>query len=149
MPKGHERAWRVTRLHHVAFAHTGEAVPGLLSDLLGLPCSHEESAAGFVERMLPAGDGFLQLLEPTGPGTVGRFVARHGPGLHHVAFEVSSLDEAVADLRARDVPLAGDAPRPGGMGTRIAFVHPSACAGLLVELVEPVTGDQQQAVTSH
>jgi methylmalonyl-CoA/ethylmalonyl-CoA epimerase len=143
MPADNERAWHVIRLHHVAFAHSGEAVPSLLSDLLGLSCSHEESGAGFVERMLPAGDAFLQLLEATGPGTVERFVDRHGPGLHHVAFEVAGLDEAVADLRSRGVPLVGESPRPGGMGTRIAFVHPSACGGLLVELVESATDDHR------
>jgi methylmalonyl-CoA/ethylmalonyl-CoA epimerase len=131
-----ERPWRVIRLHHVAFAHQDADTPRLLSGLLGLPCAHEESAPGFVERMLPAGESFLQLLQPTGPGTVERFVDRHGPGLHHIAFEVSDLDEALADLRARGVPLAGESPRPGGMRTRLAFIHPSACGGLLLELVE-------------
>jgi methylmalonyl-CoA/ethylmalonyl-CoA epimerase len=133
---GAERAWRVTGLHHVAFAHDDPAVPDGLSGLLGLECGHTEAGAGFTERMLPAGEGYLQLLEATGPGVVERFVGQRGAGLHHVAFEVSGLDAAVADLRARDVPLAGDAPRPGGAGSRIAFIHPSAAHGLLIELVE-------------
>ncbi len=131
-----EKVWRVIRLHHVAFAHKGNDAPRLLTDLLGIPCVQEEPAAGFIERMLPAGDAYLQLLETTGPGVIERFLDRHGPGLHHVAFEVSDIDEAVADLRSRGVRMAGEAPRPGGMGTRIAFVHPAACPGLLVELVE-------------
>ena len=130
-----ERTWRVTRLHHVAFAHGGDDVPQRLADLLGLPCVAEERADGFVERMLPAGDSFVQLLEATGPGVVGRFLDRRGPGLHHIAVEVSDLDEAVADLLARGVRMVDKAPRPGGMGTRIAFVHPAAAGGLLVELV--------------
>ena len=129
------RAWRVTRLHHVAFAHWGDHAPEQLADLLGLPCVAEERAEGFVERMLPAGDSFVQLLEATGPGVVGRFLERRGPGLHHIAVEVSDLDEAVADLLARGVRMVDKAPRPGGMGTRIAFVHPAAAGGLLVELV--------------
>jgi methylmalonyl-CoA/ethylmalonyl-CoA epimerase len=136
-----ERPWRVVRLHHVAFAHQDADTPGLLSGLLGLPCVHEEPAPGFIERMLPAGEAFLQLLQPTDLGTVGRFVDRHGPGLHHVAFEVSDLNEALADLQARGVPMAGEAPRAGGMGTRIAFIHPSACGGLLLELVEAPPAD--------
>jgi methylmalonyl-CoA epimerase len=65
-----------------------------------------------------------------------RFLGRRGPGLHHVAFEVSDLDEAVSDLRGRGVRMVDEAPRPGGMGTRIAFIHPAAFPGLLIELVE-------------
>lgn len=136
-PTAPASGWRVTSLHHVAFAHTGSAVPGLLSSLLGLPCSHEEVMDGFTERMLPAGEASLQLLEATGPGAVGRFLSRRGPGLHHVAFAVTDIDAAVADLRGRGIRLVDDTPRPGGMGTRIAFIHPAACPGLLIELVEP------------
>jgi methylmalonyl-CoA/ethylmalonyl-CoA epimerase len=126
----------VTRLHHVAFAHHGDDAARLLEDMLGLPCAHQERAAGFVERMLPAGDAYLQLLEATGPGVVERFLERRGPGLHHVAFEVSDLDEALSDLAGRGVRLVDEVPRPGGMGTRIAFIHPATPPGLLIELVE-------------
>jgi methylmalonyl-CoA/ethylmalonyl-CoA epimerase len=129
--------WRVTRLHHVAFAHGGDGTPQLIGGLLGLACTHEEHGAGFVERMLPAGESYLQLLEATGPGTVARFLDRRGPALHHVAVEVSDIDEAVSDLHQRGVRMVDDAPRPGGMETRIAFIHPASCNGLLVELVEP------------
>jgi len=131
-----EQSWRVIRLHHVAFAHFGGDAPRLLAELLGLPAVHEEAMEGFVERMLPAGDSYVQLLEATGPGVVERFLGRRGPGLHHVAFEVSDLSEAVSDLRGRGVRMVDEAPRPGGMGTRIAFVHPAAFPGLLIELVE-------------
>ena len=135
------RAWRVMRLHHVALAHWGDEAPGVLTGLLGLPCVHEEAAEGFTERMIPAGEAYLQLLEATGPGIIERFLSRRGPGLHHVAFEVSDIDEAVADLRSRGVRMVDETPRPGGMGTRIAFVHPAACPGLLLELVEsPAAG---------
>jgi methylmalonyl-CoA/ethylmalonyl-CoA epimerase len=132
-----DSTWQVTRLHHVAFAHRGDGPPQIIGDLLGLVCTHEEHAAGFVERMLPAGESYLQLLEATGPGTVARFLDRRGPGLHHVAVEVSDIDEAVSDLRMRGVRMVDETPRPGGMGTRIAFVHPASCHGLLLELVEP------------
>jgi methylmalonyl-CoA epimerase len=130
------RTWRVVGLHHVAFAHSGGGAPRLLTELLGLTCAHEEAADGFVERMLPAGNAYVQLLEATGPGVVDRFVGPRGPGLHHVAFEVSDLGQAVSDLSARGVRLVDEAPRPGGMGTRVAFVHPEALPGLLIELVE-------------
>jgi methylmalonyl-CoA/ethylmalonyl-CoA epimerase len=126
----------VTRLHHVAFAHEGDGLPLLMADVLGLRCSHEEPADGFVERMLPAGEAYLQLLEVTGPGTVARFLDRRGPGLHHVALEVSDLDEAVSDLHRRGVRMVDEVPRRGGMDSRIAFVHPASCGGLLLELIE-------------
>lgn len=61
-----DRTWQVTRLHHVAFAHSGDGPPQVIGDLLGLACMHEEVTAGFVERMLPAGDSYLQLLEARG-----------------------------------------------------------------------------------
>jgi len=131
-----QRAWRVTGLHHVAFAHDGDRAPRLLAELLGLRRCHLEFTDGFVERMLPVGNAYLQLLEATGPGVIKRFIERRGAGLHHVALEVSDLDEAVSDLRGRGVRMVGEAPRPGGMGTRIAFVHPASCDGLLLELVE-------------
>jgi methylmalonyl-CoA/ethylmalonyl-CoA epimerase len=135
--RAQERAWQVIRVHHVAFAHEGGGdTPRLLSELLGLPCGHEEPADGFVERMLPAGNAYVQLLEATGPGVVESFLERRGPGLHHIAFEVSDLGRAVADLRGRGIRLVDGAPRPGGMGTRIAFVHPTVVPGLLIELVE-------------
>lgn len=132
-----DSTWQVIRLHHVAFAHRGDGPPQVIGDLLGLACTHEERATGFVERMLPAGGSYLQLLQATGPGTVARFLDRRGPALHHVAMEVSDIDEAVADLRRRGVRMVDEIPRPGGMGTRIAFVHPASCEGLLLELVEP------------
>lgn len=127
--------WHVTRLHHVAFAYEDPAVPDILGDVLGLRCAHEIPADGFVERMLPAGSSYVQLLEATGPGVVEQFVQRRGPGLHHVAFEVTDIEEAVSDLQARGVRLVDQIPRPGGMGTLIAFIHPHSCGGMLVELV--------------
>lgn len=80
-----ERAWQVTGLHHVEFAHDGGDTPGVLGDLPGLRCGHSESADGFVERMLPAGNAYLQLPEATGPGVLERFLRRRGPALHLVA----------------------------------------------------------------
>jgi methylmalonyl-CoA/ethylmalonyl-CoA epimerase len=131
-----DRTWRIIGLHHVAFAHEGGEAPRRLGELLGLSCAHEETAIGFVERMLPAGNAYVQLLEATGPGVVERFIGRRGPGLHHVAFEVSDIGVAVSDLRGRGIRLAGEAPRPGGMGTQVAFIHPAEFPGLLIELVE-------------
>lgn len=133
--------WRVTGLHHVAVAggedRTGEA---LFASLLGEPF-HTEEADGFTERMYDAGGPFLQTLEAGDDGVVRKFLDKRGPGLHHVAFVVDRLDDALADLDARGVALIDRSPRPGGMGTRVAFLHPSAAGGVLVELVEDPEGD--------
>src|SRR4051794_34701284 len=114
-------SWRVTGLHHVAVAggadRTGEA---MFASLLGGP-SHTEDGDGFIERMYEAGGPFLQTLEATADGVVQRFLDKRGPGLHHVAFEVDRIDDALEDLDARGVTLIDREARPGGMGTRIAF----------------------------
>jgi methylmalonyl-CoA/ethylmalonyl-CoA epimerase len=130
------RAWRVTALHHVAVAHGDDPTcERAFTDLLG-EAIHTEDGPGFLERMYPAGDAYLQTLEASGEGVVQRFLDKRGPGLHHVAFAVDAIDEALADLDARGVPLIDRTARAGGMGTRIAFLHPSATGGVLVELVE-------------
>jgi methylmalonyl-CoA epimerase len=130
------RGWRVTGLHHVAFAHGGDGPEEALTTVLGLPCAHEEAGPGFVERMFPAGTGYLQTLEASGEGVVSRFLKQRGPSLHHVAFSVDGLEAALEELARDGVRLVDRRPRPGGMGTMVAFVHPSSFRGLLVELVE-------------
>jgi methylmalonyl-CoA/ethylmalonyl-CoA epimerase len=135
--------WRVTGIHHVAFAHAEAGVQDQLAEILGLQCVATEMSSGFTERMLAAGDNRLQLLEATGDGVIQRFVARRGAALHHVAFRVDNLDAALSDLRNRGTPLVDERARAGGSGTRIAFLHPSACAGLLVELVDSATAESR------
>ena len=129
-------SWHITTLHHVAIAHGSDPVcEDALTSLLGLP-GHIEDGPGFIERMYGVGESYVQTLEENGEGVVRSFLDRRGPGLHHVAFGVNAIDAALDDLRARGVRLIDDTARPGGMGTRIAFVHPSAMGGVLVELVE-------------
>jgi methylmalonyl-CoA/ethylmalonyl-CoA epimerase len=92
---------------------------------------------GVEEAMIAVGGSFIQLLQPLGPDTpVGRFIESHGEGMHHVALAVADIDAALAHLRAEGSPLVDDKPRVGGRGARIAFVHPKAFAGTLIELVE-------------
>jgi len=92
---------------------------------------------GVEEAMLPLGGSFLQLLAPlTEDSPVGRFLARSGEGLHHIAFAVADVDAALQHLASQGARLVDTHARPGGRGTRIAFVHPAASAGTLVELVE-------------
>jgi len=126
----------VLGIHHVAFAHKDHEATDGLESLFGLRCENIEEASGFVERMFPVGGAYVQMLEAIGPGVIDRFIERRGPALHHVAFEVEDIDTAFEELTRRGTKMVDDAPRQGGGGTRIAFVHPSACGGLLVELVE-------------
>jgi methylmalonyl-CoA/ethylmalonyl-CoA epimerase len=94
-------------------------------------------AQGVEEAMIPVGGSFIQLLQPLAADTpVGRFLESRGEGLHHVAFAVASIDVALEHLREEKARLVDDAARPGGRGTRIAFVHPADLAGTLIELVE-------------
>jgi methylmalonyl-CoA/ethylmalonyl-CoA epimerase len=134
--------WKVLSLHHVAVAHGDEPIcEDFFASMLGSP-AHSEEGPGFVERMYPAGGAFLQTLEATGDGVVQRSLDKRGPGLHHVALRVDALDAALIDLRERGVRLIDEVARPGGMGTSVAFLHPSAAGGVLVELVQdPEGGD--------
>ena len=92
---------------------------------------------GVEEAMLPVGGSFVQLLAALAPDTpVGRFLERRGEGLHHVAYAVVDIEAALAHLKAGGARLVDEAPRRGGRGTRIAFVHPKGGNHTLVELVE-------------
>jgi methylmalonyl-CoA/ethylmalonyl-CoA epimerase len=94
-------------------------------------------AQGVEEAMVAVGGSFIQLLQPLGPETpVGRFLDRRGEGLHHIALAVTDIEASLDHLKAEGATLVDEEPRTGGRGARIAFVHPKAFAGTLVELVE-------------
>ena len=135
---------RVLGIHHVAVAHDGEVrAHRRFADLLGLGVDHTEDVEGFIERMLPAGAGYIQCLESTGSGVIADFLDRRGNGLHHIGFEVDDIATIVSQLRDRGARLIDEHPRPGGMGTTIAFIHPSEFGGVLVELVQVDDRDAQ------
>ncbi len=92
---------------------------------------------GVEEAMLPVGGSNIQLLMPLGKDTpVGRFLERRGEGIHHVAYAVASIEDALEHLAAEGAQLIDEHPRLGGGGHRVAFVHPRTVAGTLIELVE-------------
>lgn len=128
------------KVEHIAIAVADiEAAIAHYSGVWGVEVEHRERVEdqGVDEAMLPIGDTYLQLLGPTGPDTtVGRFVASKGPGLHHIAYEVDDLEATLADLKAKGVRLIDEVPRVGGRGHMVAFVHPKANHGLLVELIQ-------------
>ena len=127
-------------LHHTAIAvrDLDEALR-TMATLFGIePLTREVVAEqGVEEAMVALGGSYLQLLMPLDADSpVGRFLERHGEGLHHVAVQVADLDAALAHLTAAGAELVDREPRVGGTGHRIAFVHPRALAGTLIELIE-------------
>lgn len=122
-------------------AHVGVAVPsiadalGFYRDVLGCAASAPVSADGATIVSVAFGATQLELLEPAGPeGPIARFLAQRGPGIHHVCLRVPDLDAALARCRAAGVRLIDETPRPGAHGRRVAFLHPTSTAGILVEL---------------
>ena len=134
-----------------AIDHVGIAVPDLdvavswYADNLGLVELHRETneVQGVVEAMVgvpgaPAGSTLIQLLAPLTPeSTIAKFIDRSGPGLQQLAYRVSDIDSASAELRAKGLRLLYDSPRRGTADSRINFIHPKDAGGVLVELVEP------------
>jgi methylmalonyl-CoA epimerase len=129
------------RIDHVGVAVADLAAAVALHErTYGMPVVHRETIAeqGVEAVLLDVGDSHVELLRPLSADTpVGRFLARRGPGLHHVAYRVADVDAALARLRDAGVRLIDAAPRTGIRGSRVAFLHPSASAGVLTEIVEP------------
>lgn len=87
--------------------------------------------------LLSLGETSLELISPKGNDGLEKFLDKRGPGLHHIAVEVEGIEQALAFLKALGVPLIDETPRRGARGHKVAFVHPKATGGVLVELVEP------------
>ena len=123
-------------IDHVAVAvHSIEESRGLFELLSGERCSKPETLESQGVRV--AFVGSIELLEPLGPDTtVGRFLDRRGPSLHHIAYRTDDLDGDLARLKADDIQMIDLVPRRGARGHRVAFLHPSATGGVLIELVE-------------
>jgi methylmalonyl-CoA/ethylmalonyl-CoA epimerase len=97
---------------------------------------------GVIAITYPAGSGYTELIQPTDPdGAIGKFLAKRGPGMHHVAYRVADLEGTLTALAAAGVRLIDAVPRIGTHGWRIAFIHPESCSGVLTELVDDGRGD--------
>ncbi|HNP92886.1 MAG TPA: methylmalonyl-CoA epimerase [Rectinema sp.] len=109
------------------------------SATLGLPLNGIEEVLDQKVKtaFMPIGDTEIELLESTDPeGPIGKFIAARGQGVHHMAFRVENIDKALSELKAKGVRLIDEEPRYGAGGARIAFIHPKATGGVLVELCE-------------
>lgn len=126
--------------------HTGVAVDDLdaaiklYTEALGMPLVHREvvEEQGVEAVLLDVGDGHVELLSPLGEDTpVGKFLAKKGPGLHHVAYAVTDIEAALGSLAAAGVELIDAEPRIGIRRSRVAFLHPRSTGGVLTEIVQP------------
>ena len=136
----------LTRIDHVGIAcHDLQAAIAFYESVFDLTVASREihEDQGVREAMLRLGAGrggasWIQLLEPTGPDTpVGKFLARRGPGIHHIGYRVTNITTALDAIGARGVRLLDQRPRHGSMGASIAFLHPADVGGVLTELVQP------------
>jgi|SRR5579884_604307 len=132
-----------------AIDHIGVAVEDLDAAIelygggLEMALVHRETVTeqGVEAVLLDVGDSHVELLRPLGPDTaVGRFLTRRGPGLHHVAYRVTSIEATLDALRTAGLRLLDERPRIGIRGSQVAFVHPASTGGVLTEIVQPAEG---------
>jgi methylmalonyl-CoA/ethylmalonyl-CoA epimerase len=129
------------RIDHIGVA-VAEIEPTLeiYRDRFELHVAHREVVReqGVEAVLLDIGENHVELLAPLGSETpVGRFLAKHGPGLHHVAYQVDDIDATLGALRQAGLELIDEQPRVGIRGSRVAFMHPRGTAGVLTEIVQP------------
>ena len=121
-----------------------DAALALYRDALAMPLVHRETVTdqGVEAVLLDVGDSHVELLAPLRPDTaVGKYLAKRGPGLHHVAYRVASIEDTLAALSAAGLRLIDTEPRTGIRGSRVAFVHPGSTGGVLTEIVQPAEGE--------
>ncbi|HVY49914.1 MAG TPA: methylmalonyl-CoA epimerase [Minicystis sp.] len=134
---------RIKKIDHVAIAvNDVDQAIATWKKVFGLePKEREVVASQKTEAvLLPVGESNVELIAPKGNEGLAKFLEKRGPGIHHVAVEVEGIEAALAFLKALGVPLVDETPRAGARGHKVAFVHPKATGGVLVELVEPAEG---------
>jgi methylmalonyl-CoA/ethylmalonyl-CoA epimerase len=129
------------RIDHIGVAVEDlDAAIALYEESFDMELSHRETveSQGVEAVLLDIGDGHVELLAPLGPDTaVGKFVARRGPGLHHVAYRVDDIDATLERIRGAGLELIDAEAREGIRGSRVAFLHPKSTGSVLTEIVEP------------
>jgi methylmalonyl-CoA epimerase len=132
------------RIDHIGVAVEDlDAAVGLYEGTMAMELVHREvvEEQGVEAVLLDVGENHVELLRPLGADTpVGRFLARRGSGLHHVAYQVTDVEAALRALRDRGVALIDETPRTGIRGSRVAFLHPRSSGGVLTEIVQPAEG---------
>ena len=133
-----------SRIDHVGIAVQDlDAALSLYQSSYAMELVHRETVTeqGVEAVLLDVGENHVELLAPLGEDTpVGKFLAKKGPGLHHVAYQVTDIDATLEALKAAGLRLIDETPRVGIRGSRVAFLHPAATGGVLTEIVEPAAG---------
>jgi methylmalonyl-CoA/ethylmalonyl-CoA epimerase len=132
------------RIDHIGVAVEDlDAALAVYGEGFEMELAHREtvSSQGVEAVLLDVGEGHVELLRPLGPDTaVGKFLAKNGPGLHHVAYAVDDIDATLPRLTAAGIQLIDAEPRVGIRESRVAFLHPRSTGGVLTEIVEPAKG---------
>jgi methylmalonyl-CoA/ethylmalonyl-CoA epimerase len=132
------------RIDHIGVAVEDlDAALALYGESFEMELAHRETveSQGVEAVLLDVGDGHVELLSPLGPDTaVGKYLAKKGPGLHHVAYAVEDIDAALERIAASGIQLIDEQPRTGIRESRVAFLHPRSTGGVLTEIVEPAGG---------
>jgi methylmalonyl-CoA/ethylmalonyl-CoA epimerase len=132
------------RVDHIGVAVEDlDAAIALYRDTYAMPLVHREvvEEQGVEAVLLDVGENHVELLAPLGPDTpVGRFLAARGPGMHHVAYQVTDIERTLGALREQGMRLIDETPRIGIRGSHVAFVHPKSTGGVLTEIVQPAEG---------
>ena len=133
---------KIKKINHIGLAvEVLEPVREMYTEILGLPLDHEEMLGELKIAFVPVGETNLELVQSTEPdGVMAKYVAKKGEGIHHIALEVEDIDSAVEELKAKGMTMIDQKPRKGAHGARIAFLHPKATHGVMIELVEPGQG---------
>jgi methylmalonyl-CoA epimerase len=133
-----------SRIDHIGVAvEELEGALELYGERFRMELAHREVVAeqGVEAVLLDLGENHVELLAPLGPDTpVGKFLARQGPGLHHVAYQVGDIEAVLAQLKQDGIQLIDAEPRTGIRGSRVAFLHPRSTLGVLTEIVQPAEG---------
>ena len=130
----------IKKIDHVAVCVSDiDAAVAKYKEVFGLVGTQRETVASQKTEavLLPIGESNIELISPRGNDGFVKFLEKRGPGLHHIAIEVEGIEAALAFLKGIGVPLIDETPRAGARGHKVAFVHPKATGGVLVELVEP------------
>ncbi len=129
------------RIDHVGIAVEDlDGALALFEGTFGMPAVHRETVTeqGVEAALLDVGENHVDQLRPHGPDTpVGKFLAKRGPGIHHVAYQVTDIEAALARCKDAGLRLIDETPRTGIRQSRVAFVHPAASGGVLTEIVQP------------
>jgi methylmalonyl-CoA/ethylmalonyl-CoA epimerase len=129
------------RIDHIGVAVEDlDAAIALYDESLDLDLAHRETveAQGVEAVLLDVGENHVELLSPLGPDTpVGKFLAKRGPGLHHVAYQTPDIEATLARLKAAGMRLIDESPRTGIRNSKVAFLHPASSGGVLTEIVQP------------